>query len=117
MGMFNRRRGARTTISITWSLIVLWAALGYFVYGSLAGVFAMLILGILYDLAMLLALIPFAGVVLQALVMYFLITPWVLDFTGIAATWLTTLVFWVDVAFGCLITFIMSMYVLAHLMD
>jgi hypothetical protein len=49
--------------------------------------------------------------------MYFLITPWVLDFTGIVATWLTTLVFWVDVAFGCLITFIMSMYVLAHLMD
>lgn len=76
MEMLDKRRSARTTVGITWSLIVLWAALGYFVYGGLAGVFAMLILGILYDLAMLLALIPFAGVVLQALVMYFLITPW-----------------------------------------
>jgi hypothetical protein len=62
----------------------------YRTYGGLARVFAMLILDIFYDLAMLLALIPFAGVVLQALVMYFLITPWVLDFTGMVATWLIT---------------------------
>jgi hypothetical protein len=41
--------------------------------------------------------------------MHFLITPWVFELTGIEATWLTALVFWVDIALGCFLTFTMSL--------
>jgi hypothetical protein len=102
-------RSAPLSLGIDWALIALWTALGYFVYHGLAGMLAVLALSILYSLATLLALIPFAGVVLQGLVMHFLITPWVFELTGIEATWLTALVFWVDIALGCFLTFTMSL--------
>jgi hypothetical protein len=101
----------------TWLLTILWAALGYFVYDGLQGVFAILVLSILYDLAAFLALIPFVGVIIQGLVMYFLIAPWVFEFTKINATWLTTLIFWVDIIFGCTTTVTMTFFALVFLKD
>jgi fructose-specific phosphotransferase system IIC component len=111
------KKSSRISIGSELGLTLLWAALGYFVYNGLTGTFAMIILSILYGLATFLSLIPFVGVILQGLLMYFLITPWVFEFTGITATWLTLLVFWIDIIFGCIITLGMSLLVLTHFID
>ena len=111
------KKSSGISIGGTWLLIILWAALGYFVYNGLTGVFAMIILGVLFGLVILLASIPFVGVVIQGLVMYFLIQPWVFDFTGITGTWLTSLIFWIDIIFGCIITLVMTLFVWVELTD
>jgi hypothetical protein len=66
-------------------LLLLWSALAYFIYGGLEGTMAIVILCVLYGMTCFLAFIPFGGVVIQALVMRFVIWPWVAAFTGIAA--------------------------------
>ena len=96
-------------IGTGWALIILWTALAYFVYDGIEGAIAVVILGVLFGLAILIALIPFCGVVIQVLVMYFLIWPWVSNFTGIEATWLTLLIFWVDVILGIFITLVTTL--------
>jgi fructose-specific phosphotransferase system IIC component len=113
----SEKKSSGISLGSELGLTILWAALGYFVYNGLAGTFAMIILSILYGLATILAFIPFIGVILQGLLMYFLITPWVFEFTGITATWLTVLVFWIDIIFGCIITLVMSLFVLVHFVD
>jgi len=113
----SEKKSSEISIGSEWTLIILWAALGYFVYNGLKGVFAMLILSILFALATFLALIPFVGVLLQGLVMHFIIAPWVFEFTGITATWLTSLIFWIDIIFGCIITVAISLFALAVLTD
>jgi len=101
----------KKTFGGAWLLIMLWAALGYFVYDGFSGMLAIIILCVLYRLAMLFAFVPFVGVIIQGLVMYFLIQPFVFEVTGITATWLTTLIFWVDIVIGGIITLLMTLLV------
>jgi hypothetical protein len=93
--------------------LVLWAAIGYFVYGGMAGTMAMVILWILYGLATLLAMIPFAGVIVQGLVMFFVINPWVTSLTGIGGSWLTAVMFAFSIIYGIIITIVMTIFVIA----
>lgn len=97
---------------IGFELLLLWTALAYFVYGGLEGTMAIVILCVLYGLATLLALIPFGGAIIQVMVMKFAIWPYVMAFTGITATWLTGLVFWIDVIIGIILTFAATIVVL-----
>jgi hypothetical protein len=51
--------------------------------------------------------VPFAGIIIQIWLMLNIALPWVKDFTGIESTWLTTLIFGIDVFLGliaCMIT-------------
>jgi hypothetical protein len=96
-------------------LILLFSALGYFVYHGVDGFLAMLILTILYALATLLSLIPFAGAFVQWAVMAYAIDPFVFHLTHIHYTWLVAVAFWVYLALGIIITLIMSLIVLAIL--
>jgi hypothetical protein len=97
-------------------LVLLFGALGYFVYHGVGGFLAMVILTILYALATLLSLIPFAGAFVQWLVMTFAIKPFVFHLTHIHSTWLTFVAFWVYLGLGIIITLIMSLIVLAILL-
>jgi len=90
-------------------LVVLFGALGYFVYHGVGGALAMVILTILYALATLLSLIPFAGAFIQWLVMTYAIKPFVFHLTHIHSTWLTFAAFWVYLGLGIVITAIMTL--------
>ena len=52
--------------------LALFGILGYFVYGGLNGALSVVLLGIAYDLSILIGLIPFIGFIFQAIVMKFL---------------------------------------------
>ena len=97
-------------------LVVLFGALGYFVYHGVGGALAMVILTILYALATLLSLIPFAGAFFQWLVMTFAIKPFVFHLTHIYSTWLTSAAFWVYLGLGIVMTAIMTLAALAVLL-
>jgi len=97
-------------------LVVLFGALGYFVYHGVGGALAMVILTILYALATLLSLIPFAGAFVQWLVMTYAINPFVFHLTHIHYTWLVAVAFWVYLGLGIIITLIMSLIALAVLL-
>jgi len=97
-------------------LVVLFGALGYFVYHGVGGALAMVILTILYALATLLSLIPFFGAFVQWLVMTYAINPFVFHLTHIHYTWLVAVAFWVYLGLGIIITIIMSLIVLAILL-
>lgn len=73
-------------------LLLLFATLGYFVYGGLDGTFGIVLLYILYTIAIYCSLIPFIGIFVQYFVSTEIIFPAVSSFTGIEATWLTTVV-------------------------
>jgi hypothetical protein len=97
-------------------LVLLFGALGYFVYHGVGGALAMVILTILYAFAGLLSLIPFFGAAVQWAVMAYAINPFVFHLTHIHYTWLVAVAFWVYLALGIIITLIMSLIVLAILL-
>jgi len=97
-------------------LVVLFGALGYFVYHGVGGALAMVILTILYALATLLSLIPFFGAAVQWAVMAYAINPFVFHLTHIHYTWLVAVAFWVYLALGIIMTIIISLIVLAILL-
>ena len=103
-------------IGIDFLLVLLFGALGYFVYHGVGGALAMVILTILYALASLLSLIPFAGALVQWLVMTYAINPFVFHLTHIHYTWLVAVAFWVYLGLGIIMTIIMSLIVLAILL-
>jgi hypothetical protein len=96
--------------------VLLWSALGYFVYGGLGGALAIIILYFLYAFCIFLAVIPFAGVAIQYFVSVRLVNPWVFSLTGIGSTWLTAVMLWVDVAVGALLTSATSLRVVCRLL-
>ncbi len=96
-------------LGLDFLLVVLFGALGYFVYHGVDGALAMVILTILYALATLLSLIPFAGAFVQWLVMTYAIKPFVFHLTHIHSTWLTFAAFWVYLGLGIVITIIMTL--------
>lgn len=98
-------------------LVLLWPALGFFVYGDLRGALAIFVLDSLYALCLFLALIPFAGAAIQYFVMDWLVTPWVFSLTGIGSTWLTAVMLWAYVAVGAAVTFFVSLGVACRLLE
>jgi hypothetical protein len=85
------------------------AGLGYFVYGGMNGALAMVVVWFIYQLCLLLALIPFIGVFIQAFVTFNYAWPWVAQLTSVGASWLTTLMFVVSVILGIMVTIATSL--------
>jgi hypothetical protein len=96
------------SLKISWLLTILWVALGYFVYGGFSGALAILVLSLLFSVTILVSLIPFVGVVIQGLIMNYWIVPWTFGVTGITATWLTGIIFWINIIIGLIFTIITS---------
>jgi hypothetical protein len=113
----DENKNVYTGIGIDFFLVILFGALGYFVYGGVGGALAMVILTILYALATFLSLIPFAGAFFQWLVMTYAIRPFVFHLTHIHSTWLTFAAFWVYLGLGIVLTAIMSLGVLGIVLD
>ena len=93
------------------SFVALIASLGYFVYDGLHGVFGIVILSIVLGITTLIALIPFAGFLVQIVIMYSLAIPWIFEFTGLTGTWLTSVIFWVYAILGFIVTVITTLIV------
>jgi hypothetical protein len=90
-------------------LDALYTALGYFVYHGLAGAFAMLALIALYEVATILALIPYGiGALAQGLVMWLVIDPLVFSVTHTQPTWLVTTAFATYVIIGTATSLLMT---------
>jgi len=98
-------------------LTILFTALGYFVYGGVDGALAVLVLCMLYSLAGLSSLAPFIGFIIQALLMYYFVNPFVFGLTHIAPTWLTDLAFWVYLVMGAVITVFTTAWPIATLKE
>jgi len=102
-------------LGIDFTLPILFAALGYFVYNGVSGALAMLILTILYSFAGLLSLIPFGGAAIQWAVMAYAINPFVFHITHIHYTWLVGVAFWLYLAIGIVMTVLMTLGVMVML--
>jgi len=92
----------------------IFGLLGEFWYGS-GGFMAMAVLSIVCGLAVMLSLVPFVGVGLEAYVLWWWVLPMVLMRSGLDASWLTTLIVWLNLGIGLVITAVMS-YVSVKLM-
>ena len=93
---------------------ILFSVLGYFVYGGVRGLMAMLALCLLYDLVLCLSVISFGGCITQAIVMY-LVSHKLFGILSIYPSWLTTCVFWCYLICGIVITILVTAIVIANL--
>ena len=90
-------------------LDALYIALGYFVYHGLNGVFTMLALIALYEVATILALIPYGiGALAQGLIMWLVIDPLVFSATHTQPTWLVTTAFATYIIIGTATSLLMT---------
>lgn len=89
-------------------LVLVWMLFGFFVYGGINGAFAVGILALLCWISVLLALIPFIGIIAQILVMLAYILPIIQRYTGIEANAFTTLILGVYAFYGLIIWFVVS---------
>jgi len=113
--MESKREGIRIrTHHFSLFYTILFSILGYFVYGGISGLMAMLALCLIYDLAFYLSIIPFGGCIIQALVMI-LISNKLFNITKIYPSWLTTCVFWCYLVCGIVITILVTAIVIANL--
>jgi len=70
-------------------LPLLFAVIGYFVYGGVGGFFGILLIGIVLTFALVFSFIPYIGGFIYLVLNAFLIVPAILNFVGL---WWTTLV-------------------------
>ena len=78
------------TVSVAISLIVM-GCIGYFAYGTgINGSFAAVTIAFFFGIASLLAFIPYFGFIVQAIVTYYFVLPWVSELTNTDPNnWLT----------------------------
>ena len=93
---------------------LLFSVLGYFVYGGIEGLMAVLALCLFYDLALCLSIIPFVGSIIQAVVMN-LISHKLFAILSIYPSWLTTSIFWCYLVCGIVITILVTAIVIDNL--
>lgn len=94
------------------SIELLLVALAYFVYGrTLDAVFGMVILTIVTTFPIILvSIIPFAGVFLALSMATGYLYPLVFGFTGLTATWVTTLLLTIQIIIGAIVTMAATFY-------
>lgn len=98
-------------VSTPITLIVI-AILAWFVYGTISGVLAMILLEIVIMFSVLIALIPFIGIFLMYGLSEAYIIPSVLSFTRIEYTWLVTAIKIFAYIIGFILTIITTFVVL-----
>ena len=110
----------KTSISIGSPIfyLVLFVGLGYFVYGrDVSSLIAIVVLAVLMSIALALSFIPFLGFVVYGLVAKFAIIPWVFAATGLYDTWLISVMFWLGIALGGVLSILFGIVLLAVLLD
>jgi len=96
------------------TLDLLFALLGYFVYDGLDGLIGILLLSMCFTVLLLVALIPVVGAGIELALMWWVVMPKVLSFTGLGETWLTSLMVGVYLISGGILTFVTSLLVWWH---
>lgn len=102
---------AKIEVSTPIALIVV-AILAWFVYGTISGVLAMLLLEIVIMFSALIALIPFVGILFMYLLSEMVIIPSVLSFTHVEYTWLVSAIKIFAYVIGGILTVITTFAVL-----
>jgi len=97
----------------SFGLLLLFTAMGYFVYGGIEGSLMIFILCMLYEIALLLSFIPFLGFAIQGLLMRYFIDPFVFSLTRLHWSWLTSIIFWAYIILGFIITLATTLLVVA----
>ncbi len=87
---------------LTLELLVMFTLFGYFEYGTFNGAAGAALFWIVVGWAALFGIIPIAGNIVQYWVMSDWLMPKLFAFTGIAPSWITSLVFWSSMAVGVL---------------
>lgn len=97
--------------------LIVSAILGYFVYGTLEGVLAIILLFIFTGMVNILSIIPLIGWIASCLINWFIVIPWILSFTGLEMTWLVWGIFAYQVLFGLILTVLVIIYIVAKVWD
>jgi hypothetical protein len=87
---------------IVW--LVIFASLGYFVYGGTPGAIAVVVVSFVYGLTIIIALIPYVGFLVQIAAIHYYVWPWVSEFTHIQGTWLTDILWVITIIAGFIYT-------------
>lgn len=109
------REEERLLKRIEWLLVAMWTLLGYFIYHGVPGAVGTLLLAILFGFCTVISLIPFVGVIIQGVLMYFVVEPWVLELTGLQHSWLFEMMFYTFLVIGAVMTFLITADVLHYL--
>jgi hypothetical protein len=84
--------------------LIVFACLGYFVYGGISGSAATVVVCFIYGLTAIIALIPYVGFIAQIATIHFFVWPWISELTKIQATWLTTVLLILTIISGFIYT-------------
>jgi len=101
----------RTGAGVTFTSFMLFAILGYFVYGGIDGALGMILSDMLLSLTALLGFIPVVGVVLYWVTANNIVMPAIFNLTGLHSTWLTTILVYFGLAVSILATLISSFFI------
>jgi len=96
-------------------ILLIFSIIAYFIYGNdLSAALAVLLLGILWSIALISALIPFGGVAIYWFIADY-IRSWVFSISSLTSTWLTDLLWWLYVILALIITAFSTYFVLFRL--
>lgn len=97
--------------------LIVSAILGYFVYGTLEGVLAIILLFILTGVINILSVIPIIGWIASIVINWFIVIPRILSFTGLEMTWLVCGIFTYQVVIGFILTGVAIVWIIAKVWD
>ena len=92
-------------------LTLLFATIGYFVYGGARGFFGVLLITIIITILLFLSLIPYAGGVIYLMLNWLVVIPAILDFTGLYWTGLITLMMVLFSIFSIIVSVIIGLII------
>jgi hypothetical protein len=97
-------------------LDLIFLIIAFFVYGeSIPKTLGFGLFLLLFYFASFLMLIPFVGFIIEGFVVAYWIVPFVFNLTGLTQTWLISLVFWLNIGLGGIVSIIFGIIVLAAL--
>jgi len=93
-------------------MLIITAILAWFVYGTINGVFSMVLLDIILSISLIIAMIPIVGIFIMMMITEIFTIPMILSFTNIEYTWLVTAMKVVTYIIGTIITLVTTIWIL-----
>lgn len=97
--------------------LIVSAILGYFIYGTLEGVLAIILLFIITGAINILSIIPLIGWIASIVINWFIVIPRILSFTGIEMTWLVWGIFAYQVLLGFILTGVAIVWIISKVWE
>ena len=98
------------------TLTVIFGLAGYFVYDGFGGMLGIFLISILLGITILLGIIPVIGNVVQYLVMKYILAK-IFILTGLWATTLTSMIFWVNMVFGMILSILVIILIISVIVN